>query len=277
MKNLVPVSAFTTPVRAPEPLVDLRKAITVEEGLQALTDRTEFLKDTKTTGPASAVDNRLVRFDGTTGKLVQSGLVGADDLGNVSGVLGLAMTGPLAGASSIIIAEPGDIIIGTGAGFATGKWLGPAAFVPCFHSGGTTPNVGIGVIGEITLESNSNAAVCFDLNEHVPDGALVTGIHVIVNPGDPRSSTNRMKMERHSRTLALGSPPTIGTNTVTTTYDDTTTNLQTIEQTGLSLLVSKAAGAIRLVVIYSGNTAATNADKVYGAFIAFTQPKITGR
>jgi hypothetical protein len=76
MKDLVPVSEFTSPVRAPEPLVDLRKAITVEEGLQQLTNRTEFLKDTKITGPASLVDREIVIADGTTGKLAKaSGLL----------------------------------------------------------------------------------------------------------------------------------------------------------------------------------------------------------
>lgn len=35
-------------------------------------------------GPASATDNALVRFDGTTGKLIQNGVITEDDTGNLS-------------------------------------------------------------------------------------------------------------------------------------------------------------------------------------------------
>lgn len=38
-------------------------------------------------GPASATDNALARFDGTTGKLIQNGTVTQDDTGNVANVL----------------------------------------------------------------------------------------------------------------------------------------------------------------------------------------------
>lgn len=38
-------------------------------------------------GPASATDNALVRFDGTTGKLIQNGNITEDDNGNMSGIL----------------------------------------------------------------------------------------------------------------------------------------------------------------------------------------------
>jgi len=38
-------------------------------------------------GPASSTDNALVRFDGTTGKLIQNGNITEDDNGNMSGIL----------------------------------------------------------------------------------------------------------------------------------------------------------------------------------------------
>jgi hypothetical protein len=41
-------------------------------------------------GPASATDNALVRFDGTTGKLIQNGTVTQDDNGNLAAVNGLS-------------------------------------------------------------------------------------------------------------------------------------------------------------------------------------------
>lgn len=37
-------------------------------------------------GPSSATDNALARFDGTTGKLIQNGLITADDAGNVANI-----------------------------------------------------------------------------------------------------------------------------------------------------------------------------------------------
>jgi hypothetical protein len=46
-------------------------------------------------GPSSATDNRLTRFDGTTGKLIQQSLVTVDDSGNVSGVAALSMSGSI--------------------------------------------------------------------------------------------------------------------------------------------------------------------------------------
>jgi hypothetical protein len=37
-------------------------------------------------GPASATDNAVARFDGTTGKLIQNSVVTIDDTGNMAGV-----------------------------------------------------------------------------------------------------------------------------------------------------------------------------------------------
>lgn len=37
-------------------------------------------------GPASAIDNAVARFDGVTGKLIQSGVVTIDDVGNTAGI-----------------------------------------------------------------------------------------------------------------------------------------------------------------------------------------------
>lgn len=51
--------------------------------------------------PASSTDNAVVRFDGTTGKLVQNSVVTIGDTGAVAGVTSLAMTGALTGATAI--------------------------------------------------------------------------------------------------------------------------------------------------------------------------------
>lgn len=51
------------------------------------------------TGPGSATDNALVRFDSTTGKLIQNSVVIVGDTGAVSGITSLAFTGVLTGGS----------------------------------------------------------------------------------------------------------------------------------------------------------------------------------
>lgn len=44
-------------------------------------------------GPASATENAVARFDGTTGKLIKNSLVLIDDAGNVSGITGISTSG----------------------------------------------------------------------------------------------------------------------------------------------------------------------------------------
>jgi hypothetical protein len=52
-------------------------------------------------GPASATDNALARFDGTTGKLIQNGTVTQDDNGNLASVNGLSFnTSPTSAPST---------------------------------------------------------------------------------------------------------------------------------------------------------------------------------
>ena len=43
-------------------------------------------------GPSSSTDNTVVRFSGTTGKLIQGGTMVLDDNGNLSGVRSITMT-----------------------------------------------------------------------------------------------------------------------------------------------------------------------------------------
>lgn len=57
---------------------------------------------TKTTGPASATDNAIARFDATTGKLLQNSPVTVSDTGDVAGVVSIN-GGQLAGLRNKII------------------------------------------------------------------------------------------------------------------------------------------------------------------------------
>ena len=61
------------------------------------------------TGPASATDEAVARFDGITGKLIQNSVVLITDLGVVTGVTGLTVTGSttLNGAQIVKNTAPG--------------------------------------------------------------------------------------------------------------------------------------------------------------------------
>jgi len=76
------------------------------------------------TGPASSTDNAIVRFDGTTGKLIQNSAVTIDDSGNVSAA-SISITSPLTVANG-----------GTGAATLTGllQGNGTSAFTAITNS-----------------------------------------------------------------------------------------------------------------------------------------------
>jgi hypothetical protein len=70
-------------------------------------------------GPASSTDNAMVRFDGTTGKLVQNSVVITDDTGNMTGVNSLTTTSFVAAGTTLvagtgITATTGNISATTG-------------------------------------------------------------------------------------------------------------------------------------------------------------------
>jgi len=91
------------------------------------------------TGPASASDNRIARFDGTTGKLIQNSAVTIDDSGNVSGVGTLSASG-LATLSAGALVQ--GLTVGLGAGaVSTNTAVGSSALIA--NTSGTY-NLGIG-------------------------------------------------------------------------------------------------------------------------------------
>jgi hypothetical protein len=67
--------------------------------------------DTRVAGPASATDNALVRFDGTTGKVAQNSVVTIDDVGVIAGATELQATGNLT-----LYSDTGNIFLSNGTG-----------------------------------------------------------------------------------------------------------------------------------------------------------------
>lgn len=111
-------------------------------------------------GPASATDNAVVRFDSTTGKLVQSSVVTIGDTGDVAGIVNLIFTGILTGGSAptTITDSTGKILsaalntvqpaqggtgitaLGTGVVTALGINVGSAGAFVAFNGAGGTPS-----------------------------------------------------------------------------------------------------------------------------------------
>lgn len=60
-------------------------------------------------GPAIAVDNALVRFDGTTGKLIQNSLAVLSDLGALTGLTGLTTSGVLSSTGTLSVTSDASI------------------------------------------------------------------------------------------------------------------------------------------------------------------------
>lgn len=78
--------------------------------LNGLTGDIQTQLDTKVTGPASATDNALVRFDGTTGKLAQNSVVTVSDVGVATGFTQLDVDNVRLDGNTVS-ATSGDLIL----------------------------------------------------------------------------------------------------------------------------------------------------------------------
>jgi hypothetical protein len=107
------------------------------------------------TGPASTSDNRIARFDGTTGKLIQSSPVTLGDGGNMSNIGTIGATG-LATLSGGAVIE--GLTVGKGAGAVSGNTAVGLTALNVNTTGSQNT-----AVGELTLAGNlggiSNTAV----------------------------------------------------------------------------------------------------------------------
>jgi hypothetical protein len=71
--------------------------------LQGDIDTVNTTLTTKVTGPASATDEAIARFDGTTGKLVQNSVVTITDAGIAAGLTGLTSSGTVSSTGTLAI------------------------------------------------------------------------------------------------------------------------------------------------------------------------------
>lgn len=76
--------AFTgTPTGITKTHVGLENVDNTADSAKPISSATQTALDTKVNGPTSAIDNRIARMDGTTGKIIQSSSATIDDTGKI--------------------------------------------------------------------------------------------------------------------------------------------------------------------------------------------------
>lgn len=221
--NLTATSTFTAPVAVPSG-GDERNAASVDTPFQALTNRTEWLKDNKPTKPSESVDNEIPRFDGTDGKTLQQSGVKINDASLVEYATARTVTITV----SNLLLRPED---------------------PATSYGLDAKGTGISVQAD-------SAVLGASVGELLTDRCTIKGFSANVNPGAARSGTNRMNIELW-RTPRTGVPVQIGS----TVYDDTTGSTQTLTSATVTEVVDRANNTYHLRV-QMGNTAGAAPDVV---------------
>lgn len=124
------------------------------------------------------------------------------------------------------------------------------------------------------LISGSSAYARLDLNlaPYLPDGATVTRVRALVDPGAARSGANRMTLALYERIFGFASPSVPASTQKFIAYDDTTAALQSIDSGTISVAVSRNSGQALLLWLACGNDANANPDAVYGFEITWTDP-----
>ena len=119
-------------------------------------------------GPGSATDNAIVRFDSTTGKLIQNSTVTVGDTGNVTGIGTLSASGAV---------NLGSSLDGPVANFGTLSVTGPADFTAAGNivTGGTfQAPISMSTVGVVTNDAS---------------GVLATALKLPISLGGTNSST----------------------------------------------------------------------------------------
>ena len=131
-------------------------------------------------GPASATDNAAVRFDGTTGKLVQNGSVTIGDTGAIAGVLTLNGSTPPAAPGTLATLGANLNLFGSGAatagyvpsadGAGAVNWGAPA-------TGGDVSGPGAAVVADNIVTWSGTSG------QHIKDSGLSLSDIVQEDPG----------------------------------------------------------------------------------------------
>ncbi len=205
-------------------------------------------------GPASSTDNRFARFDGTTGKLLQNGLVGADDSGNVIGVTSIAYGSTQTG--KIFVPGSAFWFASESAESNTTSWT--SAYYFSWDGGLTTIHAMV--------------------DSEIPDGAIITGAKVAIDPGDARSGADRIEVELISRQVTISGTSAVAgsaTTIVNGFQAPSTPGIHAIDiSSGLSYTVNKASGTRLYAHMRHGDDALV--DILWGVELTYTYTAIHG-
>lgn len=209
------------------------------------------LEASRVTGPASATDEAFARFDSTTGKLIQNGVVKATDAGAVTGVSSLTLSDEV-----LYTAAKSCSAFVVHADFEGFGWAPPTA-------GGGAP------VRYIQGTSNRDIAYA---RVDLPRGAIVSEVTVRIKPGTAQASpSNRMYIEAMRYTWSSGAATPSRLTGWTEVYDDGTTNVQVRTVTAGSPYAMQA-NEILVIEIAAGAAAASAADRIYSAEVSYTIP-----
>lgn len=196
-------------------------------------------------GPTSAANNRVVRFDGTTGKLIQNSVVSITDTGNMSGVGTLSASGVATLSAGAVIQ---GLTVGLGAGaVSTNTVVGLNAFQSNTTGDSTVAN------GYLALSANQTG------NFNTAVGAYSIGSN-ISGQGNTAIGYSSLANVTGSNNTAVG--PSAG-QSVTTGSNNVIIGAYTgysspISETGSNYIVlSDGAGTVRQTIDPSGNVSFT--------------------
>lgn len=201
----------------------------------------------------TVTDNRLVRTDGTSGRVLQQSPVSCDDSGNLSGVADATISG------EVLYSAPKSRSV-----TINGRALTQLS---------TGNSVGTMNDGSMGFYTNNDTAY-LDLALYLPDGASLVSVDMLINPGAARAGANRTYVAVGTRTVDwTPASPSAGTWSYTQEYDDTTTDLQVVTVTPASPIVcDKTAGVTLNLVVGCGNDANANPDVVHAFQLNYTMP-----
>lgn len=180
------------------------------------------------TGPASSTDNALVRFGGTTGKLIQNSVVTLSDTGDMAGIVNATMSGELT-ASNAVLSTSGSTVALNITQSGSGTYLninniGSGNFIVVDTNKFVLDNSGnLTVLGNLTIGGT------VDGRDIATDGAKLDGIEAGADVTDAANVTAAgalmdSEVNINIKTLVLPASTTISTFGASLIDDKTASN-----------------------------------------------------
>ena len=196
-------------------------------------------------GPASATDNAVVRFDGTTGKLVQNSVVTiADSTGDIAGAGSITSTSASGILTRAAATQDGVELIGRAGGSSSYK----VTLTPTTLGGNRTltlpDTTGTVALTGSTVASFSAGSTGFTPNTATTGAVTLAGTLATTNGGTGLTSftANGVVYASSSSALATGSALTFDGTTLVSGSSGTTTKLTLQGGTQTSMSIKSSTG-----------------------------------